>query len=80
LRGIGPIYWDESNTVKQNLYTLFGASVTAHLDSRQRWALTVWGENLCGTQYDTFYFVSIEHEFLQRGRPRRFGLTVRYTM
>ncbi|MDE7397278.1 MAG: TonB-dependent receptor, partial [Muribaculum sp.] len=25
LRGIGPIYWDESNTVKQNLYTLFGA-------------------------------------------------------
>jgi outer membrane receptor protein involved in Fe transport len=80
LRGIGPIYWDEANTVRQNLYFLLGASVTARLGSQQRWAMTLWGENITSTQYDTFYFVSIENKFLQRGRPHRFGLTLRYAL
>lgn len=80
LRGVGPIYWDEANSAKQDMYTLLGASVTARFGRKQHCSASVWAENLAGTQYDTFYFVSIENKFLQRGLPRRFGLTLRYSL
>lgn len=32
---------------------------------------------LTGTGYSTFYFVSIGHEFLQRGHGRMLGATLR---
>ena len=35
------------------------------------------GKNITATQYSTFYFVSIQHEFLQRGKPVQFGATLR---
>lgn len=73
-RGIGEIMWNEANTVKQPLYATLGASVTA---VHKNCSLTVWGENLTDTQYDTFYFVSIGNAFLQRGKPARMGVTLR---
>ena len=33
--------------------------------------------NLTDTQFSTFYFVSIGHEFLQRGQGRTMGATLR---
>lgn len=80
VRGIGPIYWDDSNSVRQNFYALLGASVTAHFGAQRRLSATLWGENLTATQYNTFYFVSVKKQFLQRGRPRTFGLTLRYNI
>ena len=40
----------------------------------RRWSLGVWGRNLTDTSYNVFYFKSIGNEFVQRGRPRTFGL------
>ena len=34
-------------------------------------------ENITGTKFNTFYFSSLGNSFLQRGKPRRFGITVR---
>lgn len=73
-RGVGPIYWDDANTVKQNFYALAGASVCIE---NKNYSLTLWGENLTGTQYSTFYFVSMGNAFLQRGKPVRLGATLR---
>lgn len=73
-RGVGSIMWDDQNTVKQPFYALLGASVT--FEARE-YSLSLWGENLTGTQYDTFYFVSIENSFVQRGKPCRLGATLR---
>lgn len=73
-RGIGRIYWNEANTERQSLYGLLGASVSADWS----WlGIEAWMENITGTKYNTFYFESLGNRFLQRGNPRRFGLTVR---
>ncbi|MBQ7691426.1 MAG: TonB-dependent receptor plug domain-containing protein [Muribaculaceae bacterium] len=72
--GAGCVYWNEANTLAQPFYALMGASVTIegrHCD------LQLWGRNLTGTTYRTFYFVSIGHEFLQRGHGRTLGATLR---
>ncbi len=73
-RTVGPIYWDESNTVKQSMYSLLGASVVA---SWKNLSLEAWMKNITNTDYDTFYFRSMQKDFLQRGNPRTFGLTLR---
>lgn len=73
----GQIYWNEANTVRQPFYALLGASATL---SGKHYSLQVWGRNLTDTRYDTFYFVSISHEFLQRGRGMAVGATLRVNL
>ena len=75
MKGTGKIYWNESNSLAQNLYAEMGAGVTFQAD---KWSIRIWGENLTATQFDTFYFKSMGNEFLQRGKPLRVGATVRF--
>ena len=74
VRAAGDIYWDEANTMRQPFYALMGASITWQ---QPRYSLQLWGRNLTDTQYKTFYFVSIQHHFLQRGHGRSLGATLR---
>ncbi|MDD2960739.1 MAG: TonB-dependent receptor [Muribaculaceae bacterium] len=77
VRGVGRIYWDEANTIAQPFYALLGISVKfAH----KKFSLQLWGENITGTKYNTFYFVSMSNAFLQRGNKARFGATLRITI
>lgn len=73
LRGVGPIFWNEENTRRQPFYSLLDCSL--RFEQRNA-ALTLWVRNLAGTRYDTFYFCSVDHEFVQRGRPRTFGASL----
>ena len=73
VRGVGPLYWDEENSVRQDFYALLNASVRLSYDS---YALTLWGRNLTDTRYSTFYFVSMKNRFLQQGKPLQFGATL----
>lgn len=73
-KGIGDIYWNEENSVKQPFYALLSASLRFEKDD---YSLEIWGDNLTDTQYDSFYFVSIENAFLQKGNPLRCGVTLR---
>ena len=70
----GRIYWNEANSLSQPLYALLGSELT--LEGRH-YSLELWGRNLTGTQYKTFYFVSMSREFLQRGHGRTLGATLR---
>ena len=74
VRATGDIYWDDANTLRQPLYALLGASITW---KQQHYSVQLWGRNLTDTQYKTFYFVSIQHPFLQRGHGRSIGATLR---
>ena len=74
VRATGDIYWDEANTMSQPFYALLGASITW---KQARYSLQLWGRNLTDTDYKTFYFVSIQHHFLQRGHGRSMGATLR---
>lgn len=74
VRGVGRIQWNEENNLSQPFYALMGINVTA----RHGWLeFQVWTENVTGTEYHTFYFESIGNQFVQRGRPRTVGGTVR---
>ena len=77
VRAAGDIYWDEANTLRQPFYALLGASITW---KQPRYSVQLWGRNLTDTQYKTFYFVSIQHPFLQRGHGRQLGATLRLTL
>ena len=77
VRAAGDIYWDEANTMHQPFYALLGASLTWQ---QERYSLQLWGRNLTDTQYKTFYFVSIQHHFLQRGHGRQLGATLRINL
>ncbi len=73
-KAVGKIYWDETNTNVQNMYALLGAQVRFE---GPHYSLDIWGKNLANSDYSTFYFVSIGHGFLQKGRPRQIGATLR---
>lgn len=77
LSGAGRIYWDEANSLSQPFYALLGANVTL---VAKDFTLQLWGTNLTGTRYSTFRFVSIGHEFLQQGRKRMLGATLRINL
>ncbi len=76
-RGAGRIYWNEQNTLSQPFYAQLGASVTFRTPYAD---IDLWGENLTATKFHSFYFESIGHSFLQRGNPRRIGVTVRFSL
>ncbi|MBQ8773656.1 MAG: TonB-dependent receptor, partial [Muribaculaceae bacterium] len=78
-RAVGDIAWDEANMVSQPFYALLGASVRLNCE-KYNMSMDIWGENLTNVQYSTFYFVSIGNAFLQQGKPRRFGITLRMSI
>jgi outer membrane receptor protein involved in Fe transport len=77
MRGIGDIYWNEANTVKQPFYALLNASITYQ---RPNYSVSIWSDNITSTKYATFYFVSIGNSFVQRGNPFRAGVTLRLNL
>ena len=76
VRGVGRIYWNEGNTVRQPFYAIVDASIRAE---HGPFSADVWVDNLTSTRYSSFYFVSIGNAFLQRGNPLTAGLTLRYS-
>ncbi len=70
-RGVGEIYWNEANTLRQGFYSLLGAQLTL----RMRYVdVTLWGRNLTNTDYNTFYFKSVGEEFFAKGAPWHCGI------
>lgn len=74
VRGAGRIFWNEANTLSQPFYALAAASVSFNASA---WSLRLWARNLTATDYDVFYFMSMSRGFVQKGRPRELGLTLR---
>ena len=74
VRGVGDIYWNEANTLRQNFYALLGAGVTF---KAPKWEIQAWGRNLTDTRHSVFYFMSMGNEFLQRGEKISWGVTLR---
>ena len=70
----GPVYWNEQNDCMQKAYALLGANVALEWKYVQ---LQLWGKNLTGTEYNVFYFKSMGNDFLQKGKPRELGATLR---
>ncbi|MFI3317640.1 MAG: TonB-dependent receptor [Rikenellaceae bacterium] len=69
--GAGKIYWDEANSVSQPLYVLLNASVTLEGEG---YALSFWGKNITDKEYDTFYFESMDNQFVNPGLMATYGV------
>ncbi|MDE7369506.1 MAG: TonB-dependent receptor [Muribaculaceae bacterium] len=78
VRGVGSIYWNEANDLKQPFYALVDASALVKLPLGLSFELS--GENILDTKFNVFYFKSIGNSFLQRGKPARVFGTLRYTI
>jgi outer membrane receptor protein involved in Fe transport len=76
-RAAGKIYWTDDNTESQDMYATLGASIVFEHELA---SLTLWGENLTNTKYNTFYFESIGNKFVQRANPWSIGATLRLTL
>ncbi len=74
LRGTGPIYWNDDNSRMQKFYAVVNASATL---SGKNWSLMLHGDNITDTRYYTFYFISMNNEFVQRAKPALWGVTLR---
>ena len=75
-KGAGKIYWDDANTASQPFYGLLAAGLTIEKGAAE---IDLWGRNLTGTRYDTFFFQSVGNCFVQRGKPAAVGITVRFS-
>lgn len=71
--GIGRIYWNEANTIIESFYPLLSANVILN---KGPFCFSLWGKNLTSTQYNTFYFYSMDHSFFSSGRPVQIGLSL----
>lgn len=70
---IGEIYWDNANIHRQPIYNLLNAKITLAM---QYVSLSIWGQNLLNTQYNVFYFESLNNIFMQSGRPVTYGAAI----
>ena len=71
---VGPIWWDEANTLSQPFVALAGADLTLDFkwfDVRFRM------DNIMGRDHDVFYFKSVGNSFFQRGKPFRWTAGIR---
>ncbi|MCD8071746.1 MAG: TonB-dependent receptor, partial [Alistipes sp.] len=69
-RGAGKMYWNEENTASQGFYGLWGSDISFKAGN---YRLDLWGRNLSGKKYNTFWFKSMNNIFVQKGKPRQFG-------
>jgi outer membrane receptor protein involved in Fe transport len=76
-RGAGRIYWNEENDHYQSFYGLVDASVTAKISD---FKLSVWGKNILDEKYHTFFFNTLNNDYVQLGRPATVGVTLEYQL
>ncbi|MBR5102146.1 MAG: TonB-dependent receptor, partial [Muribaculaceae bacterium] len=77
LNGAGKIYLNEDNTLTQPFYATLAASAKLNL---ARFSIEIWANNITNTKYNTFYFLSMQRQFLQRGAPQHMGITLQATL
>ena len=73
-RGLGDIYWDNTNTQKQSFYNLLDAQISFQ---SKGYSLELWGRNLLDTKYSAYQFYFQGVSFAQKGTPLHFGGTLR---
>ena len=72
--GTGRIYWTESNSHQQPFYAQLGARLSIETS---RLSVMLWGRNLTGKHFNTFYFESAGRGFEQHGKPFQMGIDLK---
>lgn len=75
--GVGDIYWNDSNTIRESYYSLVNGRVSFET---KYVTLDLWAKNITNQKYFAFQFESMGNNFVQLGRPLTFGGTVRVNL
>ncbi|MCH3923401.1 MAG: TonB-dependent receptor [Bacteroidales bacterium] len=75
--GVGKIYFNQENTIKQNYYSLLNTNITFR---RYPYSLTFFVRNIFSEDYYTFYFQSCGKSFVQKSKPIQIGATMKITL
>ncbi len=73
-KGAGRIYWTRENDLTQPFYAQLDARLSVTHNDLE---LSLWGNNLTNTRYNTFSFVTRGEVFSQRGAPLQVGVDVK---
>jgi outer membrane receptor protein involved in Fe transport len=74
-RGMGDIYWNEENSFSTGFYGLMDFKVSFIKSGVN---FEIWGKNMLGAEYEAFYFQAIGNQYVQTGKPLRFGFNINY--
>jgi iron complex outermembrane recepter protein len=74
-RGMGEIFWNIENSYSTESYGLLDMKVSF---VRGDIVFGLWGKNLLGTEYQAFYFQALGNQYVQPGKPVRFGFNINY--
>lgn len=73
-KAAGRIYWTEQNNASQALYGTLNGRVNFNKGNGQ---LAFWINNALNTDYQAFYFETMNRGFAQKGRPLQVGVDIR---
>ena len=73
-KGAGRIYWTEQNNAYQDLYGTLNGRISLNKGNGQ---IGIWINNALNTDYQVFYFESMNRGFAQMGRPMQIGVDLR---
>ena len=73
-KATGRIYWTEQNNASQALYGTLNGRVSFNKGNGQ---LAFWINNALNTDYQAFYFETMNRGFAQKGRPLQVGVDIR---
>jgi len=72
-RGTGKIFWNEANDHSQDFYATTDAKVSFIKGSLQ---FDIWGKNITGSKYESFYFTALNRKYVQMNKPARMGVNL----
>lgn len=74
--GLGKIYFTEENLVSQDFYGTLNGSISFE---KGKFSLNGWIKNALNEEYKSFYFTSLDNHFVQKGKPRQFGVSAQFS-
>ncbi|MBD8387979.1 TonB-dependent receptor [Dysgonomonas sp. BGC7] len=72
--GIGRVFWAENNEMSQGFYGTLNASLSLE---KNIFELEFWGKNILDRDYNAFLFESMSNYYVQKGKPMRWGASLK---
>ncbi|MEX2371823.1 MAG: TonB-dependent receptor plug domain-containing protein [Bacteroidales bacterium] len=74
-RGMGEIFWNEENSFSTDYYGTVDVKMSL---AKGGINIEFWGKNILGAEYESFYFQALGNQYVQTGKPLRFGFNLNY--
>ncbi|MBU2557998.1 MAG: TonB-dependent receptor [Bacteroidetes bacterium] len=70
-KSTGELFWNEQNNFSQQAYNLIDLNIAF---TKNNFEIRLFGENIFGEEYTSFYFEALGNRYMQSGKPAQFGI------